>query len=114
LAVIENPAAAVIDLPQVHAGIALMDYYLTEQLRIQETGAADPDIRMAEKLLDWARGYKVVYLSQIYRLGPNAIREAETAKRLCRLLEEHGWLSRIEGGAVIEGVHRREVWKVTK
>ena len=114
LAVIENPAAVVIELPQVHAGIALMDYYLTEQLRIQETGATDPDIRLAERLLAWARGFEVIYLRLIYRHGPNAIREAETAKRLCRLLEEHGWLSRIEGGAVIEGIHRRNAWRVCR
>lgn len=105
---------AVIELPHVRAGIALMDYYLTEMLRIQETGAADPDIRLAEKLLDWARGFEVIYLRLIYRHGPNAIREAETAKRLCRLLEEHGWLSRIEGGAVIDGVHRRNAWRVNR
>ena len=114
LAVIENPAATVIELPQVHAGIALMDYFLTEQLRILETGAADPDIRLAERLLAWARGFEVIYLRLIYRHGPNAIREAETAKRLCRLLEEHGWLSRIEGGAVIEGIHRRNAWRVCR
>ncbi len=114
LAVIENRAATVIELPHVQAGIALMDYYLTERLRIQETGAADPDIRLAEKLLDWARGYEVIYLRLIYRHGPNAIREAETAKRLCRLLEEHGWLARIEGGAVIEGIHRRNAWRVNR
>ncbi|MDS4020599.1 MAG: DUF3987 domain-containing protein [Candidatus Competibacter sp.] len=114
LAVIENQAATVIELPHVQAGIALMDYYLTEMLRIQETGAGNPDIRLAEKLLDWARGFEVIYLRLIYRHGPNAIREAETAKRLCRLLEEHGWLSKIEGGAVIDGIHRRNAWRVNR
>lgn len=114
LAVIENQAATVIELPQVQAGIALMDYYLTEMLRIQETGAVDPDIRLAERLLDWARGYEAIYPRLICQYGPNAIREAETAKRLCRLLENHGWLTKIEGGAVLEGVHRRNVWRVCR
>jgi hypothetical protein len=114
LAVIENQAATVIELPHVQAGIALMDYYLTEMLRIQENGAGSPDLRLAEKLLDWARGHEVIHTQMVCQFGPNAIREAETAKRLCRLLEGHGWLSKIEGGAVIEGVHRRNAWRVNR
>ena len=114
LAVIEAPDTAVIEVPHVQAGIALMDYYLTEMLRIQETGACDPDLHLAERLLQWARGYEVIHLQLVYQFGPNAIREAETAKKLCRLLEAHGWLTPIEGGAVIEGSHRRNAWRVNR
>ncbi|MFZ1640509.1 MAG: DUF3987 domain-containing protein [Candidatus Contendobacter sp.] len=114
LAVIETPNAGVIDVPHVQAAIALMDYYLTEMVRIQETGAGNPDILLAERLLEWARGHEVIHPRLICQYGPNAIREAETAKRLCRLLETHGWLAKVEGGAVLEGVHRRNVWRVCR
>ena len=48
----------------------------------------------------------------MYQYGPNGIRDKQTAKRIASILEEHGWLIRIEGGLEVDGAHRREVWRV--
>ena len=67
---------------------------------------------MAEKLLAWAQEHEHIYLRQSYQFGPNSIREAKTAKRLVSILEEHGWLIRVEKGMELDGAHRRDVWRV--
>ena len=61
--------------------------------------------RHAEKLLEWLKAWPepLVGLSVIYRLGPNSIREAETAKKAVKLLEEHGWLLREPGRQIVSG-----------
>ena len=116
LAVIENPNAGVIDVPHVRAGIALMDYYLTEAIRIQETGLGKPDLKLAERLLNWLHStqHPAVYAVQIYQHGPAGIRDAETARRIIAILEKHRWLIRVPNGMELDGAHRRDVWTVIR
>lgn len=94
------------------AGIELAHFYLTEALRLFNSATADPDLILAEKLLAWAQNDGIIYLPHIYQAGPRGIRDAKTARHIVGILEEHGWLSRIEGGSMIDGTHRREVWRV--
>lgn len=49
-----------------------------------------------------------ISLPDLYQRGPNAIRDSRIARRVVALLEEHGWLVPIDGGAVVNGVYRRE------
>jgi hypothetical protein len=48
----------------------------------------------------------------VYQRGPSHLRDAKTARRIVGLLEDHGYLVRIPGGAVMEGEQRRDVWRV--
>lgn len=97
----------------VEAGIELVQFYLSEALRLFHSSAINPDLLLAEKLLLWAqmRGGNI-YLRVVYQYGPNAIRDKVTARRIIAILEDHGWLRPIQGGAEIDGAHRREVWQV--
>ena len=106
LTLVDNLAAAEINAAHMQAGITLAQFYLTEALRLVDAGATDQDLLLAEKLLAWAQEHEHIYLRQIYQFGPNSIREAKTAKRLVSILEEHGWLIRVEGGMELDGAHR--------
>jgi hypothetical protein len=109
---VENCDAPTIGAKEMQAGIVLTDFYLSETLRLFDAAVADPDLVIAEATLAWVKQYPMVHLAQVYQLGPNAVRDAKTARRILTILEEHGWVHRLDGGAEIDGVHRREAWRV--
>ncbi len=98
----------------IERGIALTQYYLEEALRLQGVAQANPDLVLAERLLGWLQGRPggLVPVRDIYRLGPNPIRDKATAEKLLKILEGHGWASLVDGGADVDGQHHRLVWKV--
>ncbi|MEI2771848.1 MAG: YfjI family protein [Candidatus Competibacter sp.] len=114
LALIADPNAAEIDQVHIQSGIWLMDHYLTETLRIQDAGIADPDLQLAQRLLEWLHGLGEAhtYLAKVYQFGPNGIRDAKTARKMLEILEKHRWVYGIEGGLQLDGAHRKEVWKI--
>ena len=72
-----------------------------------------PDLALAEILRDWWKTQQPkLYLSKIYQYGPYAIREAETARRIVGILEEHGWLVRLAPNTIIDGAARRDAWEL--
>lgn len=87
--------AQIIDTEAMSNAIELGQFYLSEILRITETGMADPDILKAEKLLTWLRDKKPrqITLRDILRLGPNALRSKKEAEVATKVLTEHGWLT---------------------
>ena len=113
LALIADPDAMQIDLHHVEAGIALARFYLGEALRLQGLGATRPELQAAEKLLAWmqARG-PLVPLPDVYQLGPSAVRDKRSALALIGVLEDHGRIRKVKGGANVAGQYRREVWEV--
>jgi hypothetical protein len=48
----------------------------------------------------------------VYQRGLNAISDKRTAGRIVGILEDHGWLERVPGGAVVASVVRRDVWAI--
>lgn len=121
LALIANPDITEIDLKSVQRGILLMEYYVTEALRIHDAGVADPELQLAQKLLDWLHNLKdkdgkserYIHLAKIYQLGPSGIRDAKTARRLLDVLAKHRWVTKIDGGMMLDGAFRKDVWKIT-
>jgi hypothetical protein len=110
-------AAAAIPKGVIDAAITLVEFYMQEILRLTTIGRTDPDIVLAERLLAWMQDAKALWkvvmpLSAMYQRGPYAIRDAKTARRIVALLEAHGWVARVEGGAMIDDVNYREVWRV--
>jgi hypothetical protein len=108
LALVENSATGSISVECVEAGIKLVAHYLNEAIRLYEAGAADPDLREAEKLLLWCKGRpgKTVPLSDIYQFGPSSVRNAKRARELMKILEEHGQVK-----PTTHGKHQ-EAWRL--
>lgn len=111
---IQNPDAGDIGVEAIEAGICLMDFYLTEALRIQSTGVCDPELSLAAKCLRWLQtaGITAVYPALIYQYGPRPINDADTAHAIIKILEKHRWLVRVQGGGMAGGRMRRELWNV--
>jgi hypothetical protein len=114
LTLVDDIHARGIPLDKMASGIELAKHYLAEALRLYHAGATDPDIGLAERLLGWlkAQGRQHIWMTLIYQLGPSAIRDAKTAKRIIRILEDHHWLEAIDGGMEIDGQFRRDVWRL--
>ena len=96
-------------------GIALAEHYMAEALRLFEASQGDAELVRAQTLLRWLTTqweHAVVGLPDIYRLGPNSVRDMKTARRLVGILEAHGHLNRIEGGAQVGENYRREAWDI--
>ena len=76
-------------------GIFIAAYYAAEAKRISGSSWADPDILLAQKLLDWLLrewAKPTVSARDIYTYGPSAIRNRETTLSLAKILVDHGWL----------------------
>lgn len=117
LTTVGDLGAGEVEAEPMAAGIEIAQHYAAEALRLFEAGRVSRDIAQAQVLLAWLRERwrePYVGLPEIYRLGPNSIREARTARRLAEIVEEHGWLVPIEGGAEIMGIRRREAWRVVR
>ena len=92
----------------------LIQYYLNEQLRLFNSGVADPSLQEANKLLEWLRTEckKLVALPEIYQYGPNSIRDARKARNLMKILSEHGYALPLNDGVEFEGKVRKEAYEV--
>jgi len=95
-------------------GIELTQHYLSEALRLFHSGLTDPQLELAQKLLDWIQSQKMeyVHLAQVYQKGPYAIRDAKLARLAMDVLSDHGWAEKIPDGMEMDGAHRREVWRI--
>jgi hypothetical protein len=119
LALVANLDAEEVTVKQLAAGMQLAEHYATEALRIFEAGLTDPDLRLADALLtwlrdDWQEPGDLVSLPDIYQRGPAAVRDAKTARKLVGILEAHGHLAAVEGGAKVGDVQRREAWQLRR
>lgn len=100
----------------MNIGIGLAKYYCSEILRITKDGQTDPNILLAEHLLNWLHntwGEEYVSLPDIYQ-SLNALSKKSDAERIVRILENHGWMVKIEGSKEIKGKSRKDVWRVIK
>ena len=73
-------------------GINLAEHYSAEALRLFEAGQINPDLVLSQRLLNWLCGswqepHCNVSLPDIYRNGPNAIRDKATASRWSAFLK---------------------------
>jgi hypothetical protein len=115
LTLIGEANAQEISAEALEQSIALAEHYMAEALRLFEATQADAELVQAQALSRWLLAqweHAVVSLPDIYRLGPNSVRDMKTARRLVGVLESHGHLSRIEGGAQVGENYRREAWQI--
>lgn len=114
LTLLENLEAQNIKLNHLRAAICLVEYYLTEVLRLHGSTSIDPNLISAQELLDWCQSnYQMIWPSLVLQRGPNHLRDIEAIKKLISILESHGWLIKL-GPKKIEGKTHKEVWGVIK
>jgi hypothetical protein len=115
-ALLEDIYTRCVDKHQIDAGILLAQHYLSEWNRLHDAAATRPEIINAEKLLAWLATWEqeVVGLPEIYQRGPNAIRDQRTARDAVAVLEDHGWLERVDGGTKVTGTFRRDAWRIVE
>lgn len=116
LTLIADPRASEIEATTLADAISLAEYYLGETIRLMAFGTIAPELRLAVSVLEWlhAQPDEVIGLRDIYRLGPNAIRQADKARRVMDVLCEHGWVRPMTDGAVIEGQRHKEAWQIVR
>jgi hypothetical protein len=122
LTLVDNIEGREIGTERLRAGITLTEFYLDEALRLEERGESDGDdaLQRANLLLGWLQlGPAVIDEDRIalvdcYQRGPTCIRNQQAAREAITILENHGWLIRIAGGAKVNGATRRDVWRVWK
>lgn len=116
LAMIADPDTRQIDAATLASAIDLAKYYLGEAVRLMASGMIDPELRLAQTLLEWlhAQPGKKIGLRDIYRLGPNAIRQADKARQAMGVLAEHGWVKPLPDGAEIDGQRHKEAWEIVR
>lgn len=117
MALFENIDRKTIPRIYIENSIKLMEYYLDERLRLLNSNQTNTNLMEAQFLLDWLnkKGYDHICLPDIYRLGPNSIRNAKKARSLMKILESHYWITPIK--PCLSPTDRRkskECWKIFK
>ncbi|KAF1688165.1 hypothetical protein B1992_01760 [Pseudoxanthomonas broegbernensis] len=114
LSLLESTGAQEIDAATIGRAAELALWHLNEAARLAGTAELSPEVRDAEALLGWCHdtGRTLLYSRDALRLGPGRIRERETFTRAMGELERAGWAEPVEGGAVLDGRHRRHVWRI--
>ncbi len=114
LTLFENAHARAIDATTMERAAELALWHLGEAARLAGTAALSSEVRDAEALLAWAHEnrHARVYSTMALNRGPARIRENETFRQAMGELERAGWALPVDGGAMMDGRHRRHVWDV--
>jgi hypothetical protein len=116
LAMVRDIHASEVTTDAMEAGIELAQHFATEGLRLYGASRVNAELRLALRLLNWllSRDKPVVSLPCIYQHGPGAIRDKARAAKVTAILEDHGYLVPIVGGAEIEGKWRLNAWRIVR
>lgn len=109
--------ASVVTADTMADAIELASFYLAEASRLASAALVSTEVDRAETLRRWLlerfKG-EAVTSRDVVRSGPNALRESPKAKAALELLQRHGWLVRLEAGALVNGAARAEAWRVVR
>ena len=111
---ITDPTAHHIGGDAFDRAVTLVRYYLDEALRLTAFAPLNHSIALGEMTRDWliTRGKALVHLAEIYQFGPNAVRTKATAIKAMTVLEAHDWVVRLPAGTKVDGVARRDAWRL--
>ena len=111
---VSNPDALNIDLDTMRDAIQLTNYYLMEWIRIVGEAGVDPDIRLAEILLEWLKnsGEAFIYPIKIYQYGPSGLRTKKDTMRIMAILEGHGHVIKLGKEMILDSKKRKDVWRI--
>jgi hypothetical protein len=111
LTLVRDNDAGEISPAEMKAGLALAEHYSAEARRLFGVAQISGDLKMAGQALSWLLGTwpePAISLPDIYQRGPcRRARDKATAAKIVALLEDHGWLMKIPGGAVVGGERRK-------
>jgi hypothetical protein len=116
LALVEQLDVDEVSDHHLEAGILLAEHYAAEARRLHEAGQTDPELDLAQRVLDWLTGEwsgrPLISVPDLYTYGPGAVRDKRIASKIVDVLEDHGWLVREDGPARVNGTMRRDVWRL--
>ncbi len=115
MSLIENIQAINISEQNMKNAIELTKFYESEALRLFNAGYIDPNILLAERLLNWLHNNwnkEIVSIPDIYQRGLNSISDAKTARKIVSILVEHGYMHLAEDLTEIESIKRREIFRI--
>lgn len=98
----------------INRAIVLVEFYLSEALRILGNTVSDPDLALAIQTLKWLRkdlAGVIFPLSDVYQYGPVQIRTAGKAKIIMKLLQQHEYVNELKE-AEINGRKVRSAWQL--
>ncbi|MBZ0129638.1 MAG: DUF3987 domain-containing protein [Rhodobacteraceae bacterium] len=97
--------------------ITLAQFYLSEASRLASAAIVSAEIDKADALRKWlleSWPHPDVMTRDVVQMGPNALRETPKARAALVILEKHGWLVRLDAGAVVRGAARAEAWRTVR
>lgn len=114
LTMIEQENAHHIDRSTIERAAELVLWHLGEAARLAGTAELSPETRDAEALLEWCHqtGRQLLHSRDALQNGPSRIRERRKLMQAASELVRSFWAHPIEGGAEIDGAHRRHVWRI--
>lgn len=107
-------------------GIVLAQFYLAEAVRLSDTALISTETAQAEALRLWLldrwpeqaqrldRDPATITPKDAMQYGPNALREAKTARKLMAVLADSGWLVELPDGPVIGGMTRKLAYQIVR
>lgn len=107
--------ATQVDAAEMANAIELAGYYLQEANRLADAATVSAEIDRAERLRRWlfeSWSEDDVLVRDVQNSGPNPLRESTKARAALILLERHGFLVRLESGAMVRGAKRKEAWRL--
>jgi hypothetical protein len=93
--------------------VKLANFYVSEARRLADAATVSAEIAEAERLRTWLFekwGEPFISAADVAQRGP--FQETDRARRLLGVLDRHGWVHRVEGGAPVRGKRRREAWRL--
>ena len=114
LTLVAAPEATMIDADTLARAADLAVWHLGEAVRLVGMAEVSGPVRDAEALLAWCHetDRSLLHSSAALRLGPARIRERTALLSALDTLTAAGWAVPVEGGARIDGAHRRDVWRI--
>ena len=114
LTLIEAPEAQVIEADTMERAGELAIWHLMEAERLAGAAELSSEIRDAEALQQWAWATRRehVYSTDALNKGPSRIRDRNRLKAAMTVLESAGWATKVNGGMVLDGRQRQNVWRM--
>lgn len=112
LTLVEDPDTQLIEADTIGRAGEIALWHLHEALRLAGTAELSPEIRDAEAVLAWCHEKGLTLLHSRAALNGGRVRDRERFLLAMDALEGAGWAQRQEGGAVVDGKHRRNVWRI--
>lgn len=118
--------ASVVDADTMTNAIKLAQFHLLEAKRLCEAATVSDETDRAERLRRWlvdswpniaagqGRDPSTIVPRDVVTMGPNSLRETATVKKLMKVLEDHGWLTLLEAGTIVDGQARQLAYKIAE